>query len=40
MVGPKANNPPAFALHRLRSLSVSFDLKRMMIAVNLDDELA
>ena len=38
LVRPQAHDPPTFTLHRCRSARIGLDLKRMMIAVDLDHE--
>jgi hypothetical protein len=38
LVRPEAHHAPAFALHGCRSARIGLDLKRMMIAVDLDHE--
>jgi hypothetical protein len=40
IVRPEPQNAPAFALHRSGATHVCFDLKSMMVAVDLDHELS
>jgi hypothetical protein len=39
LVRPTPNHPPPFAVHHLSATRVGFDLKCMMLAIDLDDEL-
>jgi hypothetical protein len=38
LVRPEAHDPPTFTFHRCRATRIAVDLKRMMIAVDLDHE--
>ena len=38
LIRPEAHDIPALALHSFRSASIRFNLKGMMIAIDLDDE--